>query len=239
MTSIDKLKLLAGLPITMSDFTCSVHPATLMDMAIIGTSKYFQYVNLLTLKDSDVSRMTGQSLDVFSFLTISAKYKELFKEELILALRFFIREDILFIPDLDSFVIGSFEEGRVLSATNFAEFQSILNVQNFVQEDIVKFTGEDDAAKHIKARLEKGRRKVEQIKSQREEDKIELTDLIASLSVNSPLDIERIWRISYYTFNDQFKRMRILEQYNTGLQSIMAGADPKKIKLQDWIRGIQ
>jgi len=33
--------------------------------------------------------------------------------------------------------------------------------------------------------------------------------------------------------------MRYLEEYNTGLQSIMAGADPKKIKLKDWIKNIQ
>lgn len=33
--------------------------------------------------------------------------------------------------------------------------------------------------------------------------------------------------------------MRLLEQYDTGLQSIMAGADPKKVKLEDWIKKIQ
>ena len=66
-----------------------------------------------------------------------------------------------------------------------------------------------------------------------------MADLVASLTINSALDIVNVWSISYYAFNDQFKRMRILEQYSTGLQSIMAGADPKKIKLQDWIQSIQ
>ena len=66
-----------------------------------------------------------------------------------------------------------------------------------------------------------------------------MTDLIGSLTTKTSLNIVDVWQLSYYTFNDQFRRMRLLEQYSAGLQSIMAGADPKKIKLKDWIQSIQ
>lgn len=239
MNSTNRLKALAGLPITMSDFTCVIHPATLREIAIIGVNTYFKYVNLLTISKSEVLQMIKQEITPFNFLLVNSLYKEDFKIEFVQALNFFLKEEILILGEVEAICIGNFEDGRMLTEENFNEFQEILKFQNFIQTDIVKYTGEDDAAKHIKGRLAQSREKLERIKRVREESKIELSDLISSLSVNSSLNILDIWNISYYAFNDQFKRMRILEQYNTGLQSIMAGADPKKIKLQDWIQSIQ
>lgn len=239
MNSIDKLKLLAGLPITMSDFTCSIYPATLKEIASLGVNEYFKYVNLLTIKEDEILKIVKEKIDPFDFLFINSVYKETFKEEFVKALYFFIKDEILFLSDVEAIVIGKFEEGRMLTKENFFEFQKIISAQNFIQEEIVKYTGEDEAAKMIKAKLEKSREKIEKSKNKREDKLIEMADLVGSLTINSSLDIVNVWGISYYTFNDQFKRMRILEQYSTGLQSIMAGADPKKIKLQDWIQSIQ
>ena len=239
MNSIDKLKLLAGLPITMSDFTCSIYPATLKEIASLGVNEYFKYVNLLTIKEDEILKIVKEKIDPFDFLFINSVYKETFKEEFVKALYFFIKDQILFLPDVEAIVIGKFEEERMLTKENFFEFQKIISAQNFIQEEIVKYTGEDEAAKMIKAKLEKSREKIERSKNKREDKLIEMADLVGSLTINSSLDIVNVWGISYYTFNDQFKRMRILEQYSTGLQSIMAGADPKKIKLQDWIQSIQ
>lgn len=239
MNSIDKLKLLAGLPITMSDFTCSIYPATLKKIATLGVNQYFKYINLLTIKEEEILRIVKEKIDPFDFLFVNSIYKEDFKEEFVKALQFFTRDEILFLPEIESIIIGKFEEGRMLTKENFFEFQKIISAQNFIQEELVKCTGEDEAARMIRAKLEKSREKIEKSKNKREDNPIEMADLVASLTINSALDIVNVWSISYYAFNDQFKRMRILEQYSTGLQSIMAGADPKKIKLQDWIQSIQ
>lgn len=239
MNSTNRLKALAGLPITMSDFTCVIHPATLREIAIIGVNVYFRYVNLLTVSKDEVLKMIEQEISPFNFLFINSIYKEDFKTEFVEALRFFVKEDILILPEIEAICIGNFEDGRMLTEQNFTELQDILKFQNFIQSEVIKYTGEDEAAALIKQKLAKGREKVEKAKRSREESNIELTDLISSLSINSSLNMLEVWDLSYYTFNDQFKRMRILEQYNTGLQSIMAGADPKKIKLQDWIQSIQ
>lgn len=239
MNLIDKLKLLAGLPITMSDFTCSIYPATLKEIATLGVNQYFKYINLLTIKEEEILRIVKEKIDPFDFLFVNSIYKEDFKEEFVKALQFFTRDEILFLPEIESIIIGKFEEGRMLTKENFFEFQKIISAQNFIQEELVKCTGEDEAARMIRAKLEKSREKIEKSKNKREDNPIEMADLVASLTINSALDIVNVWSISYYAFNDQFKRMRILEQYSTGLQSIMAGADPKKIKLQDWIQSIQ
>ena len=70
MNSIDKLKLLAGLPITMSDFTCSIYPATLKEIASLGVNEYFKYVNLLTIKEDEIppKKLLKKKIDPFDFL---------------------------------------------------------------------------------------------------------------------------------------------------------------------------
>ncbi len=239
MNSIDTLKLLAGLPITMSDNSCSVFPALLRDIAEIGTSTFFQYLNLLTLNSEDISSMVNLKIKPFDFLFYNATQNDSFKTTFLDSLKFFIREEFLMVDEQGILIIGDFAEGRILSSQNFEEFQTIIKAQNFLEEDIVKYTGEDEIARKIKERVKKGQEKIEKLKNKREENAIQFSDIVASLTINSSLNIVDIWNISYYTLNDQFKRMRYLEEYNTGLQSIMAGADPKKIKLKDWIRSIQ
>lgn len=239
MNSPDKMKLLAGLPIPMSDFSCSLYPSTLREIATIGTSKYFKYINLLTIKKEEILTIVKEEIDPFDFLIINASSQEEFKDELIEALKFFVKEEILFLPEIECFVVGDFQNSRMITKDNFNEFQKILSIQNFLEEDVVKFAGENASATYIKNKLEKGRKKIEQIKNKKLLEQIELADLVGSLSINSNLNICTVWDISYYAFNDQFKRMRLLEKYNTDLRSIMAGADPKKIKIQDWIQSIQ
>lgn len=239
MNSTNKLKALAGLPIEMSDNSCIIYPRTLKEIAEIGLTTYFKYVNLLTLTQSEIKHMIKEEVSPFTFLFLNSNYKEEFKKEFENALVFFIQEPILLLEEMETISIGSFEESRMLSEENFLEFQEILRFQNFIDTEIVKYSGENEAAKRIKDRLAKAKEKVERSKREREKTDIELSDLIGSLSIKSSLSINDVWNLSYYTFNDQFKRMRLLESYQTGLQSIMAGADPKKIKLQDWIQSIQ
>lgn len=240
MSSIDKLRLLAGLPIQMSDLTCFVHQSTLGDIAQMGSSQYFKYINLITLKEDEVAKIYGAEIDPFEFMIISCQMNEEFKKEFVKALNFFTKEEILILIELEAVLVGPFEESRMLTRDNFLELQNIIRIQNFIPTDAVKYAGQDESAKIINESLERSRKKIERLKGKSENSEIELADLIGSLLSKSPsLNLDNIWKTSYYTFNDQFKRMRILENYETGLQSIMAGADPKKIKLEDWIQSIQ
>lgn len=239
MNSTNRLKALASLPIELSDGACLIYPAKLIEIAELGIEEYFKYVNLLTLSASEVKQMLKEDITPFNFLFMNSIYKENFGKEFEKALTFFTRESILLLPDLEAISIGNFEDSRMITEENFTEIQNIIKFQNFIFDDIVKFKGENESAKHIKDRLAKAKEKVERAKRVREESKIEISDLVGSLTSKTSLNILEVWNISYYSFNDQFKRMRILESYETGLQSLMAGADPKKIKLKDWIQSIQ
>ena len=239
MSSIDRLKLLAGLPIKMSDSTCFVYPSTLKEIAMIGSETYFKYVNLCTINKKDIERFTkDKDIDPFDFIFLNCVFKDEFREEFINALNFFTKEDVLFVKEMETFIIGDFEKSKFLLKDNYSEFQNIIIKQNFLDQEL-KSNGENEIAKKIKEKLARSREIISKIKQKNSNEEIDFSDLISSLAANSSINIFEIWNISYYTFNEQFKRMRLLEQYNTGLQSILAGADPKKVKLEDWIKKIQ
>jgi hypothetical protein len=238
MISIDRTQLLAGMPIQMPDNGFLVYPATLLDIASIGTKKFFSYLNLITIDKIDLERMTnGQEIVPFDFFYINCLNNPEFLQDFLSILKFFVKSEVKFLPDFYSFIIeDSVGLGNFLTTENMEDFQIILRVQNFISTDD-KPTKENASAKLINKKLRDAKAIVDRIKSAG--NQVELADLISALTVNTTINIKDVWSLTYYTLNDQFKRMRLLEQYNTSLQSIMAGADPKKIELKDWIQNIQ
>lgn len=238
---MDRLKCLAGLPIAVEPSGILVYPITLSEIAQLGVSNFFRMLNLLTLTKDDVDDNLDKefvgTVEPFDFLLQNSIYSQEFGDQVIASLKFFTKKEVFLLQDMQSFVIGDFEKQCFLDNSNFEEFQNTVREQNFLNCE-VKSRGENLAAKRINARIRKAQKKIQQIKG-RNEEQIEIADLVSSLCINTSLNIHNVWNISYYAFNDQFKRMRLLEQYSTGLQSIMVGADPKKIKLKDWIQNIQ
>lgn len=235
MNKIDKLKLLRGSPILMSDESFFVYPKTLGDIEFLGSEKFFKYINLLTITKEEIFAMVGIDLTPFQFFMLNCMQEGGFKKTFIEALYYFIQEEILISCEISTIVVGDIQNPRLLVEDNFSEFQHILSVQNCLDKSTPPVK-EDDAAKAIKKKLAIANKK---INKQKNNDNIEFSDLISSLCVNSNINILDVWNLSYYAFNDQFKRMKAFENYKEGLQSIMAGADPKKINLKDWITDIQ
>lgn len=235
MNKIDALKLLRGSPILMSDYTCFVYPKTLGDIEFLGTEKFFKFINLLTMTKEEIFAMTEIDLSPFQFLMVNCMHEGDFKETLIEALRYFIQENILISIEMSAIIIGDMQELKMLTEENFSEFQHILSVQNCLSKSVPPVK-EDDAAKIIKKKLAIANKK---INKQKDAGEVEFADLISAVCINSNISILKVWDLSYYAFNDQFKRMKAFENYKEGLQFIMAGSDPKKINLKDWITNVQ
>ena len=47
-----------------------------------------------------------------------------------------------------------------------------------------------------------------------------------------------VWDLTIYQLYDQFKRLQLKEDYETGTQMLLAGVDSKKVDLQYWIKKI-
>ena len=82
---------------------------------------------------------------------------------------------------------------------------------------------------------------VPRIREKKKDDSnLDFVDLVGSLAAKgNGLNALNVWNLTYYAFNDQFKRMQAIEDYEQSLNALQQGADPKKVKLEYWVKNIQ
>ena len=226
--SIDKLRLLHSLPIILGDNLCLVYPVTLSEIAQLGEEKFFHMLNLLTITTEDINAETAMS--PFDFLLVNSVNSDFFLE-LQNAFSTFIREEITILPRERAIRIGD----KLMYEKDFIQLQKILSLQNNLEEDKDSMSNPADAeAARIIAKIKEGKEKIG-----KNEMKVELSDLVSCLAAKgNGINIFNVWELSYYSFNDMFKRLKMIEDYDVNMRSILAGADPKKVQLKHWIRNI-
>lgn len=237
MRLINREQLLYGKPVVMSDNSCIVYPIKLKEIFDVGSDKFFKYLTLLTLSDEEIKKLVKhKEAKAYDFIVQNSLTKDDFKKEVCEAFSFFIKEDITFYSSVGIFLIGEIEGDsfRAINFENFCEFQDILKQQNFLMQDNKKQT---KSASKIRERLNKAKEKINKKKGSSD---VEFVDLVASLPLSEiGVNILNAWELTYYMFNDQFKRSRKKDEFETAMNSIFAGASPKKIKVKDWIYNIQ
>lgn len=234
MISIDKLQLFAGKPIPLNDL-CLIYQPTLQDIADVGNDTFDHY--LLTLTMGDQTNKEGEILPAFILLYGLACQNTEDKKVILNALAFFIREEITLLPGMDCFLIGDAKDQRFLTQKTFAELQEILLIMHHMQEVPVNKPG-DAHAQAIREKINRGQKKVAEIKRQQSQDNvIDLPTILSSfLAKNPTISYKDLWDLPYYAFYEQFIRMQYIEEYETNMRSVLAGAKIPKSSLKHWIR---
>ena len=109
-------------------------------------------------------------------------------------------------------------------------------------DEIIIYDDDPPMTKKLKMQMRANREKVRKAKAkkaQQEKTDMQLSDLIASLTLNDcGLNIHNIWDITYYAFHDQLKRMGWRDQFNINQKAALAGAKLNKSQLKHWMRSI-
>lgn len=242
---INKEQFFVGIPTEIGNI-CKVYPVTVREIATIGAKNFYSYLNLFTLDKEDIDEFLQQQgveerLTPFQFTLINANEDKQYLENLEKAFKFFLHEEqITVLVDNEAIILGDINEGRVLREEDFNTVCAIIIEQNMVNkssaEERMNNPSDAKAAQIIK-KIKEGR-KIREKKSS--DSNLNFIDLVASLAAKgNGLNAINVWDLTYYAFNDQFKRMQMIEQYDNARQSILAGADPKKVKIEYWLRPIE
>ena len=242
---INKEQFFVGIPTEIGNI-CKVYPVTVREIATIGAKNFYSYLNLFTLDKEDIDEFLQQQgveerLTPFQFTLINANEDKQYLENLEKAFKFFLHEEqITVLVDNEAIILGDINEGRVLMEEDFNTVCAIIVEQNMVNkssaEERMNNPSDAKAAQIIK-KIKEGRK----VREKRSSDSnLNFIDLVASLAAKgNGLNAINVWDLTYYAFNDQFKRMQMIEQYDNARQSILAGADPKKVKIEYWLRPIE
>lgn len=217
---------------------CKVYPLTLYEIISMGTNVYNTKLGLLLLTELDIAKIikekTGEEPDLgtirpLSYLLQSAAHDNLFLLELQSCFSTFIKEDILLLPKINSVLVGSPKDRRLITEENFGEFQDILRIQN--KKEVKEAPPENESAIARKFRLKREQRDAAKRKQQEKTGEGQpLTDL---------LEIAETFGIDYknktiFAFYNLIRRHQAREKWNQDIQMLCAGADSKKLKTKYW-----
>lgn len=217
---------------------CRIVPMTMYDIIAMGANNYNAKLGLLLLTEVDISKIikekTGQEPKIediypLTYLLQSAAHDDMFLLELQSAFSTFIKEEILLLPKINSVLVGSLEEKRLITNENFADFQDILRIQN--RKEIKEAPPENESAIARKFRLKREARdaakRKQQAKNGEEQSLVELLEIAETFGIDYT-------HKTLYAFYGLIQRHQAREKWNQDIQMLCAGADSKKLKTKYW-----
>lgn len=249
-------KLLSGSVIYLDG--CPTYKVTLQDMADCGFGQMQQTIALMTSDDASASKLLSNidyTLSTFDVLMIGIiqelkqvdngeeKHETTLYNTVLKFLSLFFRRDVYFDKNIGFVVIDDCGNALfILNENNYNQFRDILKQRNCLA-DIGDFQDENPANEMAAKLLEKKRMLKEKLrKSQmsQNEDGISMADLISIFAEAEKMPLQDVYRnYDVYQFNNQFNRLKIMDDYHVNIQALMAGAKSEDVKLQHWISKIK
>lgn len=249
-------KLLSGGEIYIDD--CPTYKVTLKDMADYGFGRMQEVIALMASDDTSASKLLSNIDDTVSTFYVliigiiqelrqvdngEEKHETTLYNTVIKFLSLFFRREVCFDKNV-GFVVKD-DSGNalfVLNESNYNQFRNILKQRNcFAETD--DFQGENPANEMAAKLLEKKRMLKEKLrKAQRAqgEDSISMADLISIFAEAEKMPLQNVYRdYDVYQFNNQFNRLKIMDDYHVNIQALIAGAKSEDVKLQHWISKIK
>lgn len=235
-------RILFGYPIEFQD-VCLIYPPVNKDIIAIGYNNFWRLYSLLTTSYEDLydlcrdkTKKLSKKLDIkdvpmpWDNLWNMIQDKE--TESLIrVALTFFLKSKIYFLPETKEIIVGPIEEHRAINAHNFFDFQ------NAIRSCIgMKEVKPPDLKMHPKLREMKAKaRERDRVKAKQNEGNFSYSTLLLCTCVmDIGINIDSILEKTYAMTFTLYKFGNRKEKYNIDIKSIIAGADPKKVKLEQW-----
>lgn len=242
---MNKASFILGYPVEFKNI-CLVYPPKVKE--IVGNSRYDAYTKILTFSQEEIedsyveeNRDLKELLTPFEYILNNAYNNEAFKFMLKQAFLFYIHEPVTIIPEQKQIIIGdlknlkSIGKLRILKEEDYFEFQNLIRLSIGAKPIDPPIEDEDPRVKAIKA---KGRYR-EKIKAKQGKG-LKLETMIASIScMHLGLNPLNIGELSYAALPALISTYQEKEKYELDVESLLAGADSKKVKPKYWIRNLE
>lgn len=239
-----------GEPIQFSNI-CKVYPPKVKD--ILTNTNYPAYKKLFMSSQEDIEdeymelKLPMDQIPTpleYIFLMIEAEPK--LKELVIEGFQFFIKEPVTLLTDQKMVIVGdltetlpkikSIEELRIIKEDNFFEFQNLLR-QSIGDKEVEPYNpNENEKVKYFKRKA----RYRDKVKAKNSKDGLTFGSTLAAICCMdfglNPLNIGELSLASISVLVRYYQEKR---KYEIDISSLLAGADKKKVKPQNWIRNIE
>lgn len=255
-----KLKTLANEPVIIDNY--KLYPKRLRDIVRIGYDNYNIYLSLFCINEETLNKFINgikesnekykpTYLGYLNYLYVKSNYDR----TVIDALTFFTGEKFYHNKSgffyyigkvIDPITLMEKDYAYILDDNIFKQITQIIKIQSCLLDEQIEVTKDNPANSHVQALLEKRRKAREKLKKAKQnsgeddDEGLTLYDLASIVASNcNGINILNVWDLNFLQFNDQLNRMKMLEDYNVNIQSLLAGADSKNINLVHWMSKIK
>ena len=228
-----------------------IYPPSVKD--VITNNKYGFYIKILTYSQEEIEDIyvkEKQDLSMFptplEFLLNNCYHDQGYEKICKEAFRFFLKEDVEFLYDKKLILIGKIEEVLqnlqslgdliTISEKEFFDFQNLIRLAS--NQKMVEPPNPNEHPK-VKAMKAKARYRDKIKAKQAAKSGITLFNSLASICCMgvglTPLNIGEISYVAMQSIMSQYQEK---EKYSIDIDSLLAGADSKKIKPKYWIRNL-
>ena len=236
---------LIGCPVEFKKI-CLVYPPTVKQ--VLATPEFELFNKFLTLSQEEIEdeyiehgKDLKQLLTPFEYI-LNLSYNDSHLKLLIeQAFYFYVREPVLILPEQKQIIIGdikdikSIKNLRVLKEEDYFDFQNMIRDATGEKPVEPPDPNEDPRIKAIKAKA----RYRDKIKAKKGMNLTRIS-LIASIScMGIGLNPLNIGELSYAAIPVLIATYQAKESYELDVESLLAGADSKKVKPKYWIRNLE
>ena len=229
---------------------CKVYPPKIKD--ILNEKNYPVYKKLLLSSQEDIEdEYTEMELPLedvptpLGYLFVMSTADARIKQIVLDAFQFFIKEPVTMLPDQQMIVVGdlietlksikSVEELRILKDENYFEFQQMLR-RSIGQKEIEPY----DPNLHPKVKYFKAKARLRDKVKANSKDALTLGSTLAAICcMDLNLNPLNIGELSQAAISVLIRYYQEKQKYDIDIKSLLAGADSKKVKPQNWIRNIE
>ena len=242
MNNNNKEKYFLGYPCEF-EHLCLIYPPKIKD--VLTVPNYNAFVHLLTISQEDIEdEYTLKDMDFDTLLTPleyllnNAYYVPEVRTIAQDGFKFFLHESVHFDYINKQIIIGeieSLENLRIIDEDNYLEFQNEIRLTLGLKPEQLYDENEDPRIKKMKAKA-RYRDKVKAKKGKGPDFYSLLTSICCMDMGLNPLNIGEL---SYSAFLALVERYQLKESYQLSVDSLLAGADSKKVKPKYWICNLE
>ena len=217
---------------------------------------YGHYCKILTQSQEDIEDQfleENKTLEVYptplEFLLNNSYHNSDFEKICRKAFKFFLHEEVTFIYEQKLIVIGEINEvvknAKTLNDLVLLTEKEFFDFQNLIRESVGKKPIElPDPNEHPKVREMKRkaryRDRIKEKQAAKNKDGITLfTSLVSICCMGLGITPLNIGEMSYVAIDSILRKYQDKEKYQLDIESLLAGADSKKIKPKYWIRNFE
>ena len=223
-----QLKTMANIPYKFGSIC--IAPKSLKEIISEGFDRFYYCLRMVTLTKAQV--FPTELLEIYEdFNLIEALYsveKFEFLDDYFDAFQYFLGHEISVEPNM-VFKIGE----NTIASHDFDSISQIIKIQNsLVTEEDEDFNPLNERVRLLKERMKKRKEKIAELKSQSDDGgKLDFLEIVSILSSKgNGINIHNVFDLNYFQFNDQFTRMKMVEDYEVNINALMHDKiEPKNV----------